>query len=226
MMGSEWCLQSECMSDRTKINIMITNVPLVLASGSPRRKQLLASLGVIFSVVIPDIDEVQMDDESPQDCVRRLSRCKARHIASELAAPALILAADTVVSFTRDHDGKACILSKPSDDEHAREILLELRGKIHQIYTGVSLLRTGSTPVLLTTSVTTTVLMRNYSKDEMDAYITTGAPLDKAGGYAIQDEVFKPVERIEGSYTNVVGLPLDEVKEMLVEMGMLPLSHC
>lgn len=198
--------------------IMTMLLPLVLASGSPRRKQLLASLGLTFSIAIPDIDEVQMDDESPQDCVRRLSRGKALSIARELTAPSLVLAADTVVSFARAADGNACILSKPADEDHAREILLALRGKQHQIFTGVSLLRTGPAPVLQTTVVMTTVFMRTYSLEEMDTYIATGAPLDKAGGYAIQDEVFRPVERIEGSHTNVVGLPLDEVKEMLLDM--------
>jgi len=198
---------------------MTTNLPLVLASGSPRRKQLLSSLGLTFSIATPDIDEVQMDDESPQDCVRRLSRCKARQIASGLNAPTLILAADTVVSLAKAPYGKAGILSKPADNEHAREMLLALRGKPHQIYTGVTLLRTGSAPLLLTTVVTTTVLMRNYSTEEMEAYIATGSPLDKAGGYAIQDEVFKPVEKIEGSYTNVVGLPIDEVRELFLDLA-------
>lgn len=204
---------------------MTTNTPLILASGSPRRKQLLSALCPRFSISIPDIDEIQLDDESPQDCVRRLSRCKALQIASEVSAPVVILAADTVVSLAGAKGEKASILSKPDDEDHAREMLLNLRGKPHQVYTGVTILRTGVAPVLLTTAVMTAVIMRDYTLGEINAYIATGSPLDKAGGYAINDEIFKPVDRIEGSYTNVVGLPVDEVKEMLMELGIPQITN-
>ena len=154
--------------------------------------------------------------------MRRLSRDKAQNIASHLTMPAIILAADTVVSFKRDEFDKGLILSKPSDEDHARQILQVLRGKAHQIYTGITVLVCGLYPQQITTAVLTTVYMRSFSDDEIEAYISTGSPFDKAGGYAIQDKTFNPVERIEGSYTNVVGLPIETVEEILKYIGYLP----
>jgi septum formation protein len=200
---------------------MENSLPFILASGSPRRRELLSSLGVKFTINVPDIDEIQGANESPADCVRRLSRYKAQAVASDIDYPALILAADTVVVIPETETQEAVILNKPSDDDHARQMLLNLRGKAHEVYTGVTIMQTGSLPLQITRAILTQVFMRNLTDEELEAYVASGEPLDKAGGYAIQDQNFNPVERIEGSYSNVVGLPIEAVKEMLTDIGYL-----
>lgn len=194
----------------------VENLPFVLASGSPRRQELLSSIGVKFIVLLPDIDEIQLSGEEPADSVRRLSREKAQSVATQLAEPSIVLSADTVVVFVDGDDQK--ILNKPADDDHARQMLRSLRGKDHFVYTGVTLVVMGLMPIQITTSVQTTVRMRNFADNELEAYVATGEPLDKAGGYAIQDPNFKLVDSIEGSYTNVVGLPLEKLQEILQQI--------
>lgn len=198
------------------------NPSIVLASGSPRRYDLLSSLGLTFEVIIPEIDEIQLPNERPEDCVRRLSREKAQCVAYQLnRSPVIILAADTVAVFRDENTpSKEKFLSKPLDPVHAKEILLTLRERPHKVITGVSLLRTGDNPVQLTKAITTIVYMRNYSEKEIDDYISSGSPFDKAGGYAIQDSEFHPVDHIEGSYSNVVGLPLETVTKMLTSLNI------
>lgn len=197
----------------------MAEIPLILASGSAGRKALLASLGVKFTVMVPVVDEIEAADGTPVDCVRRLSRSKAQQIAGQLGEPGAILAADSVVCFSKVPGGNSVILGKPADEDHARRLLQGLRGRDHQICTGVTLLRSGSEPCQITTAVFTIVWMRDFGDEELDAYIATGKPFDKAGGYAIEDDTFAPVERIEGSYSNVVGLPLEVVREMLAAIG-------
>ena len=190
----------------------------ILASGSPRRRELLASLGISFEVVKPDIDETQHPGEAPLDYVRRLSREKAAAAASRVAEPAWVLAADTVVIVAADTIGviEGEILGKPADADDARAMLRRLRGRDHVVCTALTLLRmNGGEPHADTRLTTTTVTMRDYSDAEIDAYIATGDPFDKAGSYAIQHEGFRPVARMEGSHTNVVALPRGTLRAML-----------
>ncbi len=194
----------------------------VLASGSPRRRELLASLGINFEIIKSDIDETQGADEAPYDYVRRLSIEKAETVAAKLSSAAYILAADTVVILAADTLGVTDageILGKPVDAADARAMLYRLRGRDHVVCTALTLLALGDAPQRLTELTRTTVTMRDYSDAEIDAYIASGDPFDKAGGYAIQHEGFHPVERIDGSYSNVVGLPVETLKLMLERIG-------
>lgn len=196
----------------------------ILASGSPRRKELLGSLGVDFEVIKSDIDETQHADESPLAYVERLSGEKAAAVAAMVGGPAYILAADTVVILAADTigvlDGE--IIGKPADAAEARTMLQRLRARAHTVCTSMTLLRLegdGSISAELTRLTQTDVFMRDYTPDEVEAYIASGDPFDKAGGYAIQHEGFHPVAHIDGSYTNVVGLPVETLREMLDEIG-------
>ena len=198
--------------------------PFILASSSPRRRELLASLGIAFTIVKPDIDETQRPGEPPLDYVRRLSQQKAAAAAARLAAPAAVLAADTAVILGADTlgiDGRGAILGKPATPEEARDMLRRLRGRAHQVVTALTLARLSpAAPLALDTRLTTSwVVMRDYTDAEIEAYIATGDPFDKAGGYAIQHAGFNPVAQVEGSYTNVVGLPLETLRAMLDAIG-------
>jgi septum formation protein len=194
----------------------------ILASGSPRRRELLASLGVPFTVIKSDIDETQHTGEDPYTYVRRLSLEKAEAVAARLSAPALVLAADTVVILAADIIGvteSGVVLGKPVDADDARDILRRLRGRDHVVCTALTLLSLEPDKRQAITELTrTTVTMRDYTNTEIDAYIATGDPFDKAGAYAIQHEGFHPVERIEGIYNNVVGLPLETLRRMFVDL--------
>jgi septum formation protein len=200
--------------------------PLILASSSPRRRELLASLGIDFTVVKPDVDERQRPGEAPLDYVRRLSQEKAADVAARLPSPITVLAADTVVILAADTlgvDDEGEILGKPADADDARRMLRRLRGRVHQVYTAMTLLVVDGDAAKprrqMTTLTRTDVYMRPYTDAEIEAYIATGDPFDKAGSYAIQHQGFQPVERIEGSYTNVVGLPLETLEVMLADIG-------
>lgn len=195
---------------------------LILASSSPRRRALIASLGVDFTIIKPDIDESRHADESPVAYVRRLSQQKAEAVVRTLTATsgAAVLAADTSVILAADttgiHDGE--ILGKPESAEEARAMLRRLRGRAHIVCTGFTVLSADDMR-RHTDHVQTIVHMRDYSDDEIDAYIATGDPFDKAGSYAIQHTDFHPVARIEGDYNNVVGLPLSAVRAVLIDFG-------
>lgn len=197
----------------------------ILASSSPRRRELLGTFGIPFTIHKPDIDESQHVAEAPLDYVRRLSREKAAHVAARLSSPVTVLAADTVVILSADTmgiDEAGDILGKPTDVADARLMLQRLRGRTHQVCTAMTLMRLDAAPAATRseTRVTRTdVTMRHYSDVEIDHYIATGDPFDKAGGYAIQHAVFKPVARIDGCFANVVGLPLCTLREMLVNAG-------
>jgi MAF protein len=193
----------------------VTSHPLlILASNSPRRRQLLELAGWDFVVSVADVDESQAANESPAEYVLRLAETKARAAASH--AEALFhLAADTTVV-----DG-GHILGKPADDVEAFAMLKRLRGHTHQVYTGVALLRLSDGLLLKELSVTD-VPMRNYSDEEINAYVRTGDPLDKAGAYAIQHPHFRPVAEMKGCYASVMGLPLCHVVRMLRKMEVSP----
>ncbi|RMG78234.1 MAG: septum formation protein Maf [Chloroflexi bacterium] len=201
----------------------------ILASGSPRRRQLLAELGISPQVIKPDIPEVRQKGETPLQYVRRLSIEKAEAVVAMLGSSTtdvVILAADTTVILAADTIGietDGQILEKPVDADDARRMLRRLRNRPHQVCTAFTLLKIGDQPQRVTEVVCTTVYMRDYTDDEIEVYIASGDPFDKAGAYAIQNEDFAPVARIEGSYTNVVGLPLEAVEKALKSLGW-PLS--
>jgi septum formation protein len=182
---------------------------LVLGSGSPRRRELLAQIGLEFTLYRPDIDESSLPAEPSDQYVARLSREKSAVIPIH-DPDTVILTADTTVA-----DGDL-ILGKPATDQEAREMLTRLRGRPHVVHTGVTV-RVGDTQQ--TRVITTAIHLRPYLDSEIDAYIARGEPFDKAGGYAIQDPIFSPVERFSGCYTNVIGLPLCVTCAMLREAG-------
>jgi len=193
---------------------MTTQHPmLVLASNSPRRRQLLALADWMFSVVVADVDESTLENEAPADYVLRLAETKARAITAH--PDQLILAADTTVVDGND------ILGKPQDNVEAFTMLTRLRGHTHQVYTGLALLRLSDGLILKELSVTD-VPMRNYSDEEINAYVLTGDPLDKAGAYAIQHPRFKPVANMSGCYAGVMGLPICHVVRMMRKMDAPP----
>lgn len=200
----------------------MTQPPLILASSSPRRRELLASLGIEYTIIKPEIDETQHDGEPPLAYVRRLSQEKAQAVAGQVQSQVTIVAADTVVILAADTigiDGEGEILGKPADADEARTMLKRLRGRDHLVVTAFTLRRTGPQSMSYTQDVQTRVTMRDYSDDEIEAYIATGDPFDKAGSYAIQHPGFRPVADLSGSRTNVIGLPLDEVRAALVDFG-------
>src|SRR4026207_2166512 len=184
---------------------------LILASNSPRRRQLLALADWMFHVVVADVDESVHQNELPSEYVLRLAETKARAIANRAHDDQIILAADTTVVDGTD------ILGKPQDNAEAFAMLTRLRGHTHQVYTGVALLRL-SDGLLLKELCVTDVPMRDYSDEEIHAYIQTGDPLDKAGAYAIQHPSFQPVASLEGCYTSVMGLPICYVVRMMRKM--------
>lgn len=199
----------------TGVAVVLESSPvnLILASNSPRRRQLLGLTDWDFVVSVADVDESQLENESPADYVLRLAEKKARAVKAN--ADQLVLASDTTVVDGRD------ILGKPQDDTEATSMLTRLRGRTHQVYTGVALLRI-SDDSLLTDLCITDVPMRDYSDEEIRAYVATGDPLDKAGAYAIQHAEFRPVASMNGCYASVMGLPLCHVVRMMRTLGVQP----
>lgn len=192
-----------------------TVTEIVLASNSPRRRQLLALTDLNFIVTVADIDESVQENESPADYVLRLAETKARTIASGTDADRIVLAADTTVVDGGD------ILGKPGDDAEAFSMLTRLRGRTHQVYTGIALLRARDGH-LLTDLCITDVPMRKYSDEEIRAYIASGDPFDKAGAYAIQHADFHPIQDLNGCFASVMGLPLCHVTRLLRKMDTNP----
>jgi septum formation protein len=187
---------------------------LVLGSASPRRADLLREIGAVFAIRPSDIPEVPGPDEPPSTFARRVAREKGSAVAA--AEPgAWVIAADTVVVLD------ASALGKPRDACEARAMLVALSGRTHQVVTAVALLRPGGM-LAGEAVVETTVAMRRLSEAEIDAYIGTGEPFDKAGAYGIQGPASAFIAHVDGSYTNVVGLPVDEVRALLDRFGLLP----
>jgi len=191
---------------------------IILASNSPRRKELLALSGLPFLILPVNIDESPLPDEDPQVCVRRLAETKAKTAASlveNMGFPAnqLILASDTIVVMDQK------ILGKPIDEKQAEEMLVALRGKTHQVLTAISFSLAHSDEIV-TDLCSTDVPMRVYTNDEIQAYIATGDPMDKAGAYAIQHPGFHPVSQMTGCYASVMGLPLCHLHRSLLKFGI------
>lgn len=185
-------------------------VQLILASTSPRRRELIKLFGLDFEFASVEVDETPRVGESARELVERLSREKAEQ-ASRAYRDAVVIAADTDVAV----DGE--ILGKPTDLRDAERMLKQLRGREHFVFTGLCAIN-GTRQ--WTQIVQTTVSMRDYSDEEIERYIATGNPLDKAAAYAIQHYDFRPVEKIEGCYANVMGLPLCHVYLALREFGV------
>ena len=185
---------------------------IVLASASPRRKQLLEQLGLRFEVEPSDYEEDIAPGSEPHEMAKKLSLGKAR-AAARKHRKALIIAADTFVVFGDR------ILGKPHTNAEAREMLRALNGQAHSVISGFTILDT-ETGKVVSRSVETRVHMRKLTLREIDGYVRTKEPLDKAGGYAIQGRGAVLVERIEGDYSNVVGLPLSALAESLREFGV------
>ncbi len=191
---------------------------LVLASNSPRRRELLALGGWMFHTRPADVDESQRPGEAPGEYVLRLAESKARTCAESAHPDLVIVGADTAVV-----NGKT-ILGKPKDMAEAVEMLKALRGRSHLVYTGIATLRL-SDGRLVTDLCITDVPMRNYRDDEVEAYVATGDPLDKAGAYAIQNPGFHPVELMQGCYASVMGLPLCHLTRSLQKLEFAPNSN-
>jgi septum formation protein len=189
--------------------------PLILASSSPRRKQLLAEAGVLFEVIPPGVEE---PEDTPSDLLpcqqaEALAYFKARAVADR-HLDAAVLAADTLVAV----DGR--ILGKPANRRQAEHMLRELSGTRHEVITGVALLWPGNDRRIL--SVSTFVTMKRMTDAEIQAYLDSGEWQGKAGAYAIQETADRYIEKVEGSFTNVVGLPMERVLELLEQVGLAP----
>ena len=190
---------------------------LVLASASPRRREILDQLGLEFSVIPSGIDERMLDGETPQQHVPRLAREKAAEVRQRLGtdpARPVILAADTIVLVD------ARVLGKPADDAEARRMLQLLSGRTHHVLTALAVCEVDG-PHQATALLTTEVTFRTLDERESAAYVASGEGRDKAGSYAIQGLGAGLVLRIAGSYTNVVGMPAAETVDMLRAAGVL-----
>ena len=183
---------------------------IVLASGSPRRRELLETLGLEFSVVPAKGEEIAPEGAGPAETVMALSRAKAGEVAKS-RPESLVIAADTVVWA----EGR--ILGKPKDEAEARSMLHMLSDNTHEVYTGVTLMLGDKTAV---GAECTKVFFRRLDDAEIDRYIATGEPMDKAGAYGIQGRAALMVRRLEGDYFNVMGLPLCRLGQMLEEIGV------
>ena len=183
-------------------------LPLILASGSPRRRELLDLMGLTYTVETPDVDE--SFSGRPSETVMEISRRKAAAVAAR-HSDSIIIAADTLVFA----DGA---LGKPHTPERAKEMLRSLAGNWHHVYTGITVINTRSGRVLRNVDKTR-VHLGPMTEQEIDAYVATGEPLDKAGAYGIQGMGGMFVDRIDGSYSNVVGLPMSMLRIMLAQVG-------
>jgi septum formation protein len=191
-------------------------VRLILASASPRRRELLELVRFTFEVESSAIEELQRQGEAPETYVRRLAEDKAREVASR-HPDAWIIAADTIVYI----DGT--ILEKPADHDDAVRMLTTISGRVHEVFTGLTLCNR-AVDRSYTKVVTTRVKMLSLSPEEVEWYASTGEPMDKAGAYAVQGIGAMFIESIEGSYTNVVGLPLAELFTMMKTAGLEPVA--
>jgi MAF protein len=192
-------------------------VRLLLASNSPRRRQLLALGGWEFESAPSKIDESALPAETPAAYVVRLAGEKALACADSAAPGQIVIGSDTTVVIDGD------ILGKPADEIEAAAMLRRLRGRTHEVYTGIAALDP-ATGQLLTDLCITEVPMRAYGDDEISSYVATGDPLDKAGAYAIQHPGFQPVASMAGCYASVMGLPLCHLMRMLRQIGLRPRS--
>lgn len=188
---------------------------IILASKSPRRKELMSLIPVQFMVQTKEVEEYINLQDSPEENVKRLAREKAYAVGKEYKDE-WILGCDTVVVYEEE------ILGKPKDEEDARKMLSKLSGKVHLVYTGIALYNE-SNEKLIQKAVCSKVFMKEISQEELKWYISTGEPFDKAGGYGIQGFASNFIEKIEGDYFNIVGLPVATIYNLLKEEGLITL---
>jgi nucleoside triphosphate pyrophosphatase len=193
----------------------VVTTKLILASASPRRAEILHNAGYAFAVVSSAIDETPIPSESAEAMVQRLADAKAELVAARSVGPAIVVAADTAVLIGTQ------ILGKPRTTEDARQMLQSLSGMTHSVITGVSLVRLPDVERRSFVEATQ-VYFAPMTTEEIEEYLATGEPFDKAGGYAIQGRAGRFIPRIEGCYFNVVGLPLARLARELRELGYHP----
>lgn len=214
---------------------MMKHERIVLASASPRRRELLANAGYQFDIVVSDADETVPPGLAPEQAAQHTARAKALAVAQGVDGRALVIGADTMVVL----DGR--IFGKPHSEEQARSMLRELSGRAHEVITGVCLAAAplepnaaptradsgpcDSLPAIETFAVTTLVQFRVLSEEEISAYVATGEPMDKAGAYGIQGKGGALVDHIEGDYDNVVGLPVAALCAQLGARGINPCTQ-
>lgn len=189
---------------------------LILASSSPRRRELIQMLGLPVHMITSGADESYSQELTPEEVVKLLSRRKAKYVLQQVQSQGMkgiIIGADTIVVM----DGK--ILGKPHSEEDAQSMLRALQGKVHDVYSGIACID-ASSGKMLTASRRTRVWMRPLTEDQIAAYIASGEPMDKAGAYGIQGLGSVLVDRIEGDYFNVVGLSLSLLSEMLQDFAI------
>ncbi|PKO06548.1 MAG: septum formation protein Maf [Chloroflexi bacterium HGW-Chloroflexi-3] len=189
--------------------------PWILASNSPRRRALLGLFQQAFQVVPADIDETEYPGEAPGEYVCRLAKTKAQVVGQQFPNAGLIIAADTTVA-----DGDE-ILGKPVDHADASRMLKQLKGRNHQVYTSIALMVPGK-GILTQDLCLSQVPMRNYSDEEIEVYVQTNDPMDKAGAYAIQHKGFHPVEDYQGCFASVMGFPACHLARNLEKLGLMP----
>ena len=189
-----------------------TAIPIILASNSPRRKELLRQVGVSFTVDPADVDERPLPGERPEDYAVRVALDKAR-VAAARSKNGVIIAADTIVVVDDT------ILGKPADRNDAERMLTVLSNRVHRVITGLAVIDAASGKTM-TNSAVTSVWFRDLSQQEIQSYLAGGEPLDKAGAYGIQGKGALLVKKIEGCYFNVVGLPLSLMGELLRKFGI------
>lgn len=191
-----------------------SNHRIVLASSSPRRKQLLEQLGIKFAVMAAEVPEIPRAGASPEEEAERIAWEKAHEVAQKVEDDAVVIAADTMVVIDSQ------ILGKPSSAEEAENMLKTLAGRWHKVITGWCVIRRRDN-FLRRSRTESKVFIRELSDDFVKAYVRSGEPMDKAGAYAAQGIGACMISRIEGSYTNVVGLPLAEIVSVLEEIGAI-----
>ena len=190
----------------------MTATKLILASASPRRAEILRQAGIAFTVMSSAIDETPVPGESAQDMAQRLADAKAELVAARAVGPAIVIAADTAVLIDSQ------ILGKPRTTDDARNMLTKLAGRVHSVVTGVTLIRLPDAERRRFVE-TTHVHVAAFSSEELDHYLATAEPFDKAGAYAVQGRAGRYIPRIEGCYFNVVGLPLARLQQALTALG-------
>lgn len=186
---------------------------LILASASPRRKELLENLGYVFQIIPADIDETINGTKSPKEIVKELALQKATYVADSVNYPAIIIGSDTIVVVDNT------ILGKPENNEDACNMLKLLSGRSHQVISGIAIIDNKSNKNIVD-SISSDVYFRTISKEEITSYVKTGEPMDKAGAYAIQGLASTFIEKINGCYNNIVGLPIFKVTQALKEFDL------
>jgi septum formation protein len=187
---------------------------LVLASSSPRREKLFRKLGLDFNIISPNVVEEPTNGESPVEYVLRISLEKALTVAAALEHKHIVIGADTIVVCDGD------ILGKPEDEEEAKSMLMRLSGRYHEVMTGLSIVKSKS-EIMHIEYVKSMVKFKSLNPNEIEEYVNTKEPLDKAGGYAAQGIGAFMIEEIQGSFTNIVGLPLSSLSNALKNLGII-----